>query len=473
MPMTAAAAAAQLPLSADASQAAVAGVPTFPPPSPDGRPPPGFNGAAEVVAQYLPYADLANFMAVSKATRGGVDKAIQSRFVVSGGLSPKLAKQTPQVAHALASGAPDRRLLDEPSAPNWDPPKRGSPPSDEQKTLDAALGEVPDVLTAIRWRELRHKKPASLAQLGDQVRRHAVATALLRAAPPQSTGRDLSPPSAQMKERMAAVGKHWQGLYEARRGARVPDAGSGWQTKNVTDGAAEDATAKRVGEKLNGQGHNFTVVRPPEDSQEPPQPYSNRILERKELEEAQKVTGPITPVLTTADERRNWSQAFGNSRPSADIRLHSEMQPTLTQQPWEMRYAGNNYYSCAQCTAAYHALDRTNLNRGSHGAKAPSIIPPRIRTNSVYLSHYLGAEQLDPLLTQSALLTRSPTAAPASQPSPPPPAIGSRPQLSPHQVAARHARDLVRLMERLEREDSSFYKTAGLEGDQYPTKTYG
>ena len=66
--------------------------------------------------------------------------------------------------------------------------------------------------------------------------------------------------------------------------------------------------------------------------------------------------------------------------------------------PWEVTYAGNMYHACVQCLASYHGVGLQSVQqdpasgvfRGSHGAKVASVIPPQIRTNSVYLRHYLG-----------------------------------------------------------------------------------
>ena len=59
-----------------------------------------------------------------------------------------------------------------------------------------------------------------------------------------------------------------------------------------------------------------------------------------------------------------------------------------------MRYSGNSYLACPQCTGGYHAfgLNPPEAFRGSHGIKSPSVIPPRIRSDGVYLHHYLGAD---------------------------------------------------------------------------------
>lgn len=35
-------------------------------------------------------------------------------------------------------------------------------------------------------------------------------------------------------------------------------------------------------------------------------------------------------------------------------------------------------------------LDSNSYLGGTHGRKAPSVIPPRIRGNTIYLRHYLG-----------------------------------------------------------------------------------
>jgi hypothetical protein len=74
------------------------------------------------------------------------------------------------------------------------------------------------------------------------------------------------------------------------------------------------------------------------------------------------------------------------------IPYHSEMQRTELQEPWQLTYSGNDYYACPQCAAAYQAMGYQLyvFLGGTHGQKAPSIIPPKLRGNSVYLRYYLG-----------------------------------------------------------------------------------
>jgi hypothetical protein len=207
--------------------------------------------------------------------------------------------------------------------------------------------------------------------------------------------------------------------------------------------------AKLIGER--GQGGNISVTN--EGCR--PVVYTNRSLDdqqRKKLVDE----GYLLAYNSTERERtRNWGQPEGLRRGTYPLPFHSEMQ-RVDRAPWTLRYAGNIYHACVQCMAAYHALGiaagPTGGFRGTHASKVPSVIPPTVRANSVYLRHYLGATvwtQVSAVVHRFIEVTGTPTPD----------------QAELAEVGAR-LRAVFDLLDNVERMNTTFYEKVGVPGPQ-------
>lgn len=161
------------------------------------------------------------------------------------------------------------------------------------------------------------------------------------------------------------------------------------------------------------------------------------------------------------DRRYFWrGQKPAQTLVKVPISFHPEAQRTEDLEPWQMKYAGNVYHACVQCMALYYSigLDKGEGYKASHGGKVPSVVPPKVRENSVYLSHYLEGlwDELEPMLLDVEQYLQK--VANIKEPAQKNKLAGEQWQL------LEKMRRFIQFLDFIERQDTNFYEQAGIKG---------
>jgi hypothetical protein len=235
-----------------------------------------------------------------------------------------------------------------------------------------------DVIKALGWREFTSSKfkveklANFLSKFINLIGEHYEYTRKLRTSDegnmyPKSAYVKISIPDNKLKA-IEDLARHWKEVQQS----------IGKDKGKVTEDNEATEVFSSIGSNER-KGQNISVVK--EGSKK--RVYGNKPIV--------KATVPNDFEVMYTD-RSEWGVKHGHNRYTfSDFALpyHSEMQRLHHLEPWELEYGGNNYKACVQCMAAYYAIGVDKF-RGSHGQKFSSIIPQKVRENSVYLSRFLG-----------------------------------------------------------------------------------
>ncbi|NER78825.1 MAG: hypothetical protein F6K42_04455 [Leptolyngbya sp. SIO1D8] len=388
-------------------------------------------GILEIIIPHMDYEALLLFMQASKAIFNKVSIFI-SKYTIQN--LPEIGKEKSLLAHPLYLGMIKIVARYNPS---------GTLAQEKEQSLDAAefddklMGLTLEIIRALGWRQyssaLRIDKNKCILTLNsfiDEAAQHIANTKKLRAIPfgsmyPQkffglghstyegNSGKELR---NKHKTKLELLAKYWFKLQKE----------IGKRRKEKEDELAESVAKKT---KQNSRGGNITVEK---DTSQKTKGivYSNNELTSQQI---QKLRGMDYRVkFVSNNERKNWSKKQGKDRKTGkypNLPFHSEMQRTQELEPWQLAYAGNNYHACIQCLVSYYAMGikKGEGYKGTHGAKAASIIPAKIKENSVYLQYYLGLDLWNTFM-----------------------------KMGPDDIGA--------FLDLIEREDKGFYKRANIKG---------
>jgi hypothetical protein len=264
---------------------------------------------------------------------------------------------------------------------------------------------ITEITKALGWREytstLRKKDKnteLTIVSFSTQIWKHFRQTSMLREI--QSSKKDKG---TAFPKKNFGIGLEESNKYASRENiSKYPEWGNKlanhWNELQRIKGSGVqkplDKDAYQKAEQLGqlGGGGNISVV---EDEEKQKKLYSNNQLSKEEIEKLKEEDYEVKNG--TKEDRKDWEEKHGKNRKQGnfpDLPFHSEMQQTEEKEPWEMGYTGNQYQACIQCLVAYSALglEKGKHYMGTHGAKAASVIPPKIRQMSVYLQHYLDSE---------------------------------------------------------------------------------
>ena len=350
-------------------------------------------GILEIIIPNMGYESLSLFMQASKAIFNRVSaltskRTIENLSTIGEAVSPLAHPLYLGIIKVVARYNPSRTLTQE---------KKGS--------LDAAIiGKklTVEIIRALGWRKYssalrvdKNKCTLTLKSFIDEAKGHIDNTQKLRSIPKKimypkkffglgfsdyekDTAKNLR---KQHQGKLKLLAKYWFQLQK--------DIGQG--SKLTEDEAAESVASAT---KQWGRGGNITVER--DTSQETKGTvYSNNELTSQQIQQLKELKYQVK--FASKAERQNWDVKQGKGRKTGyypDLPFHSEMQRTEKLEPWQLAYAGNNYHACIQCLVSYYAMGikKGEGYKGTHGAKAVSIIPAKIKENSVYLQYYLGSE---------------------------------------------------------------------------------
>lgn len=332
-----------------------------------------------LVVLQVPYEDLPNLMQTATGLWTVVSDEFRERVADLPALNPLLHA----VIRCVARYSPRGTFGDEPEGALRLPAE-----------IDALL--LQEVTRALGWREYscalrrRHDLVAvSLRTFVTEVLQHTELTRVLREKtvyPKRRYGISLKL-TEQLTDLEKQLVTHWRDLAKAVPPSEKTPAG-GRKVSPATQDSEAYSLAKAIGALKDG--HNIAV----EHDNGRKLVYSNRVL----TTDQQKTIKDRDFVLiggTNEERNKAWGKERGIMRNGPfHIPYHAEMQRSDYRPPWQFRYAGNMYFACVQCMAGYYSLGiaagRDGGYLGTHASKAPSIIPPTIRTTSVYLQHYLG-----------------------------------------------------------------------------------
>ncbi len=345
----------------------------------------------------LPYSDLGGMMKVNK----------KSSEVGAGLTASRTVRGLPASMYQGILTAVGRTADPDATLARHDPPTREQVGTG---AWSAGQASTEDVVRALGWRE--HTSPQGLEEragsrtlneFAARTREHAAVTEKLRGGSveemyPSTPHYPVGP--SDLNRQLAAVGKHWEGAL-----------GSPLGTEKAHHPLDVEALALADRLKLKGNGQNLSVAEdrvPGAGSSEDP---SKKLYTNIPADADQAHALHSGGYDLAEQDRSAWGRpegysrmthGYGSSTPAnRSIPFHSEMQRLRTLEPWDLGYSGNNYLACPQCAMGYHAVGTTEF-RGTHGQKSASVIPQKIRENSVYLSRYLGPEAYDDLRDRPA-----------------------------------------------------------------------
>ena len=323
-----------------------------------------------LISQQLSYGDIINLMRVNREFRSEVNQMV-SRYTV-GGLDPKMNEGILRIVSRYST------------------PAGGLSQDRERDITDVKLPTFTDVVKALGWRDYSSKlkldgrDPANTLTLTTfmlKALEHYHDTVLLRDPEPYFPRLDYHAGGTSAnyvpdQQLMLQLVSYWKGLVsESNRGKKA----------NHLDEVAKEIMEKlgllKDGKPIEGHNVSFALDRDI-SGRVIPTWYSNNPISGAIIPDESRYVDPT--------QRSNWPPELRSlRRGSYPLPIHSEMQRTLHLEPWQLGRCGNIYPACPQCSAGYFAMGVTDF-RGSHPNKAASVIPPKIRGNSVYLKHYLG-----------------------------------------------------------------------------------